>query len=202
MSLSALMSAPWCLYKRFFMWPVNGVKRRRLKRGGKIKEWQREGRRERGESQNGEYEGVKKKKKKEQARDSSVMVSHAWPSIFNEAKVNVFSCSFTHRTNPNHAQVNLFKQNSPTTITTTHSTAPSPLPGPALLSRLPSSAVHLHSLSESPASFHRNPTLTESDSCHQTEKRNLAFTLIQLCPPLRPSDPLLSTHIIKRRETF
>lgn len=35
------------------------------------------------------------------------------------------------------------------------------------------------------------------------EKRNLALTLIQLCPPLCPSDPRLSTHINnQRKETF
>lgn len=127
-----------------------------------------------------------RRKKKKRARDSSVMVSHVWPSIFNEAKVNVFSCSFTHRRNPNHAQVNLFKQ-SPTP--TPH--PPSPTPHnhprrPARPGRLPSSAIHLHSLTESPASFHRNPALTESDSCHQTEKGNLAFTLFQLRPPFNP----------------
>lgn len=72
----------------------------------------------------------------------------------------------------------------------------------------PSSATHLHSPDqESPASFHRNSTLTESDSCHQTEKRNLAFALIQLHPfPSIPSTrtPLLKhTHKqIKRRDTF
>lgn len=134
------------------------------------------------------------RKKKEQVRDSSLVVSHVWPSISNEAKVNVFSCSFTHRRNPSYAQVNFFKQNPQRTPV-----PPPPARPPARptgrLRRLPSSAIHLHSLTESPASFHRNSALTESDSCHRTEKRNLACTLIQLRPPLHLSIPRLSTHI-------
>lgn len=50
-----------------------------------------------------------------------------------------------------------------------------------------SGAIVLHSLTGSPASFRRNPTLTESDSCHQTERKgNLALALIQRRPPLCP----------------
>lgn len=66
--------------------------------GGKMKEWPSERDGDEKKKKVGRTRGKKKK-----ARDSSVVVSHAWPSIFNEAKVNVFSCSFTHSRNPNHA---------------------------------------------------------------------------------------------------
>lgn len=34
-------------------------------------------------------------KGRQMEKDSSVMVSYGWSSIFNETKVNVFTCSFT-----------------------------------------------------------------------------------------------------------
>ncbi len=143
----------------------------------------REGERE--EDKEGSKKVGRIRGKKEQARDSSVMVSHAWSSIFNEAKVNIFSCSFTRRRNPNHAKVNLFKQPPCHQTTATRSTPPSLPPGPTQL--LLSSAIHLHSLTESPASFHRNSTLTESDSCHQTEKRNLEPSFSFALPSVPPT---------------
>lgn len=42
--------------------------------------------------------GGGEEKGKRLKEDSSVMVSYAWSSIFNEAKVNVFTCSFTRKT--------------------------------------------------------------------------------------------------------
>lgn len=83
-------------------------------------------------------------------------------------------------------QVNLFKQTPhpiPAPLTERRGSIPSQLSRPTI------ERVYLHSLTKSPASFHRNATLTESDSCHQTEKRNLAFALAQLRPP-----PLRYTH--------
>lgn len=35
------------------------------------------------------------KRRQMEKEDSSVMVSYGWSSIFNETKVNVFTCSFT-----------------------------------------------------------------------------------------------------------
>lgn len=98
---------------------------------------------------------------------------------------SMYSLALSHTGGaPIMPQVNLFKQ--------TPHLIPAPLTErrgsiPARLGRPTIERVYLHSLTKSPGSFHRNPTLTESDSCHQTEKRNLAFALARLRLPSTPS---------------
>lgn len=81
-------------------------------------------------------------------------------------------------------QVDLFKQTS--------TPYPSPRPPPqshTILSHpgdhgsVAAQCIYLHSL----PSFHRNPTLTEPDSCHQTEKKKLAVRPSTRLPS--PSQP-------------
>lgn len=64
-----------------------------------------------------------------------------------------------------------------------------PFLGAARLDALWSQCIHLHSLTNSPASFHRNPTLMESNSCHRIEKKSLASPLTQLFD--HPTIPLI-----------
>lgn len=138
MSLSALMSAPWCLYKRFFMWPVNGVKRRRLKRGGKIKEWQREGRRERGENlKMGSTRGWKKKKKKNKQE-----IPQSWyhmpgrPFLMRQRSMYSLALSHTGQT-PIMPKLTCSNKTPPPP-----SPPPTPQPHPRCPARLCSAAYH------------------------------------------------------------
>lgn len=55
--------------------------------------------------------------------------------------------------------------------------------------RPPAASICILFLTESPASFHRNPTLTESDSCHQTGRKNLAFAPRTALRPERHKPP-------------
>lgn len=50
---------------------------------------------------------------------------------------------------------------------------------------------------ESPASFHRNPALTESDSCHQTGRKGTWRS-----PSAAPHPAVKHTHTQSKRETF
>lgn len=71
--------------------------------------------------------------------------------------------------------------------------------GAARLDALWSQCIHLHSLTNSPASFHRNPTLMESNSCHWIEKELGIPPRATLWPSHHPLDPLLKTHIKKNQ---
>lgn len=71
--------------------------------------------------------------------------------------------------------------------------------GAARLDALWSQCIHLHSLTNSPASFHRNPTLMESNSCHRIEKELGIPPRATLWPSHHPPDPQLKTHIKKNQ---
>lgn len=109
---------------------------------------------------------------------------------------SIYSPAFSHTGgSPVVSHVDLFKQSSP------HPPPGAPYPKPPVLSAVQSH--HLHSLTESPASFHRNPTLTESDSCHQTERKELGnhtHSALASPPSLWPS--ARHTHKQSKKRNF
>lgn len=137
MSHSALMSAPWCWHKRLFMWPVNGVKERRLRgegrgRAGEIRKWQRKRRKKhrerrrrrgirRGKSKN------KKERKKGRKKKNKQEIPHSWyhmpgpPFLMRQRSMYSLALSLTGGT-PIMPKLTCSNKAPPQPTTTTHRT--------------------------------------------------------------------------------
>lgn len=187
MSLSALMSAPWCWHKRLFMWPVNGVKRRRLRgEGGRRSERMTERERER--------EEIKKKWGGWGGKNSKQEIPQSWyhmpgpPFLMRQRSMYSLALSYTGGT-PIMPKL----------------TCSNKTPPPSPTRSTPRSGSQPPTIQCRPFAFpDREPCLISQefhiDGVRQLSPDREKELGIQRCPPLRSSSPPLSTHINNQKK--